>query len=104
MYRFFIDVQRHNTGTSLVANRNLDIVVDSYIHGLFAENPRIRYVCGWDARLLFIPMSFMPSRLQDLIIQFMMDLTSHSIKPAILQNNNDIKFNRNKMSGVASAS
>lgn len=91
-------------GTSLIANKNLDIVADSYIHGLFAENPRIRYVCGWDARLLFIPMSFIPSRLQDSIIQFMMDLTSRSVKPAILQNNNDIKCNRNKMAGVASAS
>uniref|UniRef100_A0AC34RKV6 17-beta-hydroxysteroid dehydrogenase type 6 n=1 Tax=Panagrolaimus sp. JU765 TaxID=591449 RepID=A0AC34RKV6_9BILA len=96
-------VTSHNTGTTLVANRNLDIVVDSYIHALFAENPRIRYVCGWDAKLLFIPMSFMPSSWQDAIIQLMMDITSGAYKPAVLKNKHSKKHHLSKHKPAAAS-
>uniref|UniRef100_A0A7E4WC84 Retinol dehydrogenase 7-like n=1 Tax=Panagrellus redivivus TaxID=6233 RepID=A0A7E4WC84_PANRE len=77
-------ILRHNAGTSLIANRNLDIVADAYIHALSAVHPRHRYVCGWDARLFLIPISFLASTWQDALIQFMMDVTSGFSKPAVL--------------------
>ena len=89
------DIQSFNAGTSLIANRNIDIVVDAYIHGLYAKHPRARYVCGWDAKYIFIPMSFMPSTWQDFLLQLMMNITSGSMRPAALMNNNTLSINNN---------
>ena len=48
------------------APKKLDQVVDAYIHGLLAVNPKKRYTCGWDAYLFMIPFSYMPSWIQDI--------------------------------------
>uniref|UniRef100_A0AC35G7E6 17-beta-hydroxysteroid dehydrogenase type 6 n=1 Tax=Panagrolaimus sp. PS1159 TaxID=55785 RepID=A0AC35G7E6_9BILA len=88
-------IQSFNAGTSLVANRNIDIVTDAYIHALCAKSPRARYVCGWDAKYIFIPMSFMPSTWQDFLLQLMMNITSGSKLPAALMNNNTLSINNN---------
>uniref|UniRef100_A0A914YFH6 Uncharacterized protein n=1 Tax=Panagrolaimus superbus TaxID=310955 RepID=A0A914YFH6_9BILA len=88
-------IQSFNAGTSLVANRNIDIVTDAYIHALCAKHPKARYICGWDAKYIFIPMSFMPSTWQDFLLQLMMNITSGSKLPAALMNNNTLSINNN---------
>ncbi|KJH53747.1 oxidoreductase, short chain dehydrogenase/reductase family protein [Dictyocaulus viviparus] len=45
-------------------------VVDNYIHALTAKYPRHRYYCGWDAILIFIPLSMMPTWWSDFVIRF----------------------------------
>eukprot|EP00058_Branchiostoma_floridae_P020055 XP_002605545.1 retinol dehydrogenase, retinaldehyde reductase [Branchiostoma floridae] len=42
-------------------------VVDAMEHALCATHPRSRYVIGWDARLVAIPMSWLPTDLGDLV-------------------------------------
>ncbi|XGW06867.1 hypothetical protein V3C99_016856 [Haemonchus contortus] len=59
------------TGVNLVANPNLHWVVDSYIHALFGYWPRLRYSPGWDAIFCFVPLSLMPTWIQDTVLHFM---------------------------------
>lgn len=48
-------------GIDIVASNNLNEVIDAYMHALTAKYPKHRYVCGWDAKLLLVPLSFLPS-------------------------------------------
>ncbi|NXK29725.1 RDH16 dehydrogenase, partial [Arenaria interpres] len=48
-------------------NPNLRLVTDCMEHALTSCHPRTRYSAGWDAKLLYIPLSYLPSALTDLI-------------------------------------
>ncbi|XP_059139607.1 17-beta-hydroxysteroid dehydrogenase type 6-like [Physella acuta] len=50
-------------------NTNLDIVVDDYIHGLTSRYPRTRYSPGLDAKFIYIPLSYLPTRFTDWLLQ-----------------------------------
>ncbi|XP_075301958.1 retinol dehydrogenase 16-like [Opisthocomus hoazin] len=45
----------------------LSPVTDAMAHALLARCPRSRYTAGWDARLLFLPLSYSPAWLSDAI-------------------------------------
>ncbi|XP_059139705.1 17-beta-hydroxysteroid dehydrogenase type 6-like isoform X1 [Physella acuta] len=51
------------------SNPNLDLVVDDYIHGLTSRYPRTRYSPGTDAKLFYIPVSYLPTRFTDWLLQ-----------------------------------
>lgn len=44
-------------------------VVRCMEHAVAAIRPRTRYSPGWDAKLLWLPLSYMPSRIQDYILK-----------------------------------
>ncbi|KAI6062335.1 Retinol dehydrogenase 16 [Aix galericulata] len=46
-------------------NSNLSLVTDCMEHALTSRYPRARYSAGWDAKLLYIPLSYLPSALAD---------------------------------------
>ncbi|NXN62173.1 H17B6 dehydrogenase, partial [Rynchops niger] len=46
-------------------NPNLRLVTDCMEHALTSRQPRTRYSAGWDAKLLYIPLSYLPSALTD---------------------------------------
>ncbi|NXP50829.1 H17B6 dehydrogenase, partial [Heliornis fulica] len=46
---------------------NLTLVTDCMEHALTCRYPRTRYSAGWDAKLLYIPLSYLPSALTDTI-------------------------------------
>ncbi|NXJ86913.1 H17B6 dehydrogenase, partial [Trogon melanurus] len=46
---------------------NLSLVTDCMEHALTSRYPRTRYAAGWDAKLFFIPLSYLPSALVDVI-------------------------------------
>ncbi|XP_050770165.1 retinol dehydrogenase 16-like isoform X2 [Gymnogyps californianus] len=48
-------------------NSNLTLVTDCMEHALTSRYPRTRYSAGWDAKLLYIPLSYLPSALTDVI-------------------------------------
>ncbi|KAF7240259.1 Retinol dehydrogenase 16 [Varanus komodoensis] len=54
---------------------DLSLVSNCMVHALTAVYPRFRYTAGWDAKLIYIPLSYMPTWLTDRI------LTSQYIKP-----------------------
>ncbi|XP_045409548.1 retinol dehydrogenase 7-like [Lemur catta] len=49
-------------------NKNLSEVTDCMEHALTACHPRTRYSAGWDAKLFYLPMSYMPTFLADTIL------------------------------------
>lgn len=64
----FVVVKDNNDFMDIVSTPNIDLVVDAYEHALTAKWPKKRYSIHWDAKLLWIPMSYMPSFMQDFII------------------------------------
>ncbi|KAJ1372579.1 hypothetical protein KIN20_034768 [Parelaphostrongylus tenuis] len=72
----------------LLSSKQINQVTEAYYHALTAVYPRARYHVGWDSILLFTPLSFIPSELQDLITRIVLfiikipspPLTSQKIK------------------------
>ncbi|XP_064233322.1 retinol dehydrogenase 16 isoform X2 [Aotus nancymaae] len=48
--------------------QDLSLVTNCIEHALTACHPRTRYSAGWDAKLFYLPMSYMPTFLVDAII------------------------------------
>ncbi|NP_001088084.1 retinol dehydrogenase 7, gene 2 L homeolog precursor [Xenopus laevis] len=46
---------------------DLSLVTDCLEHALTAIHPRTRYSAGWDAKLLFLPLSYFPTSLVDFL-------------------------------------
>ncbi|XP_031363100.2 retinol dehydrogenase 16 [Lonchura striata] len=49
---------------------NLSLVTNCMEHALTSLHPRTRYSAGWDAKLLYIPLSYLPSALSDALFTF----------------------------------
>ncbi|KAM9321196.1 retinol dehydrogenase 7-like [Gastrophryne carolinensis] len=45
----------------------LSLVTDCMEHALTAEYPKTRYSAGWDAKLFFLPLSYLPTMISDFI-------------------------------------
>ncbi|XP_042652507.1 retinol dehydrogenase 16 isoform X1 [Tyto alba] len=54
-----------------MCNSNLTLVTDCMEHALTSRYPRARYSAGWDAKLLYIPLSYLPSALTDTIFTWL---------------------------------
>ncbi|NXV70786.1 H17B6 dehydrogenase, partial [Atlantisia rogersi] len=48
-------------------NPNLALVTNCMEHALTCRYPRTRYSAGWDAKLFYIPLSYLPSALTDIV-------------------------------------
>ncbi|NWT94576.1 RDH16 dehydrogenase, partial [Urocynchramus pylzowi] len=46
-------------------NSDLSLVTNCMEHALTSLHPRTRYSAGWDAKLLYLPLSYLPSALTD---------------------------------------
>ncbi|OXB51499.1 hypothetical protein ASZ78_017034 [Callipepla squamata] len=51
-------------------NPNLSLVTDCMEHALTSCHPRCRYAAGWDAKLLYIPLCYLPSALSDIFLSW----------------------------------
>ncbi|XP_028717430.1 retinol dehydrogenase 16-like [Peromyscus leucopus] len=49
-------------------NEDLSLVTDCMEHALTSCHPRTRYSAGWDAKLFYLPMSYLPTFLADAIV------------------------------------
>ncbi|XP_062974683.1 dehydrogenase/reductase SDR family member 9 [Elgaria multicarinata webbii] len=52
----------------LCQNSNLSLVVKCMEHALMSKEPKTRYSAGIDAKLLWIPLSYMPTFVQDYVL------------------------------------
>ncbi|XP_029893876.1 retinol dehydrogenase 16-like [Aquila chrysaetos chrysaetos] len=52
-------------------NSNLTLVTDCMEHALTSRYPRTRYSAGWDAKLIYIPLSYLPSALTDVVFTWL---------------------------------
>ncbi|MEE6471631.1 hypothetical protein FKM82_009322 [Ascaphus truei] len=59
-----------------LCNMDLSSVTNCMEHALTAVHPQTRYSAGWDAKLFFIPISYVPTILADYL------LTRTAPKPA----------------------
>jgi len=59
-----------------MADGDLMKVVHCMEHAVAAVTPRKRYSAGWDAKLLWLPLSYMPSCIADYL------LLASAIRPA----------------------
>ncbi|NWS08272.1 RDH16 dehydrogenase, partial [Motacilla alba] len=53
-----------------LSSSRLSHVTDAMTHALLSRCPRSRYAAGWDARLIFLPLSYCPAWLSDSILGF----------------------------------
>ncbi|XP_003790590.1 retinol dehydrogenase 16-like isoform X2 [Otolemur garnettii] len=58
--------EKHMAACSL----NLSEVTDCMEHALTACHPRTRYSAGWDVKLLYLPLSYMPTFLVDAVVSW----------------------------------
>ncbi|NWX22271.1 RDH1 dehydrogenase, partial [Aegotheles bennettii] len=50
-----------------ICDPDLSKVTRCVEHALSARHPRTRYSAGWDAKLLWLPASYLPARLVDIV-------------------------------------
>ncbi|XP_070266050.1 retinol dehydrogenase 16-like isoform X1 [Myotis yumanensis] len=53
-----------------MCSQDLSLVTNCMEHALTACHPRTRYSPGWDAKLIYLPMSYMPTFLVDVMINW----------------------------------
>ncbi|XP_031205364.1 retinol dehydrogenase 16 [Mastomys coucha] len=51
-----------------MCNKDLSLVTDCMEHALTACHPRTRYSAGWDAKLFYLPLSYLPTCLVDALL------------------------------------
>ncbi|XP_045444099.1 retinol dehydrogenase 16 isoform X2 [Pipistrellus kuhlii] len=51
-----------------MCSQDLSLVTNCMEHALTACHPRTRYSSGWDAKLIYLPMSYMPTFLVDALV------------------------------------
>uniref|UniRef100_A0A0K0FNK4 3 beta-hydroxysteroid dehydrogenase dhs-16 (inferred by orthology to a C. elegans protein) n=1 Tax=Strongyloides venezuelensis TaxID=75913 RepID=A0A0K0FNK4_STRVS len=79
-------------GVDIAASSNLYLVVNNYIHAITSAKPRHRYLCGYDAWFLFLPLSMLPSHIQDKMLYFL-----YTCHPSL-----NLKFSFKKRDGTLS--
>ncbi|XP_069472356.1 dehydrogenase/reductase SDR family member 9-like [Ambystoma mexicanum] len=62
------DSEKKRALNELILNKDLSLVVWCMEHALTSQHPRTRYSAGWDAKLLWIPLSHMPTCVQDYVL------------------------------------
>ncbi|XP_029452843.1 retinol dehydrogenase 16-like [Rhinatrema bivittatum] len=55
----------------LVCNSKLTLVTDCMEHALTAVHPHTRYSAGWDTKLIYLPLSYLPTALADFLMRLM---------------------------------
>ncbi|NWH41054.1 RDH16 dehydrogenase, partial [Chloropsis hardwickii] len=75
--------EKYAKATTLVLQRltssRLSHVTDAMAHALLSRCPRSRYTAGWDARLLFLPLSYCPTWLSDTLLGFFLPIPAGGV-------------------------
>ncbi|KAH7715688.1 CRE-DHS-20 protein [Aphelenchoides avenae] len=71
-------------GYDSTGSDRLDYVVDAYYHAITARWPRNRYRCGWETIFIHIPITFLPTELEDIALRY---LRGSNNVPACLEKN-----------------
>ncbi|XP_041262115.1 retinol dehydrogenase 16-like [Onychostruthus taczanowskii] len=73
--RHYLD--RYAKSTTLLhrlSSSRLSHVTDAMAHALLSRCPRSRYAAGWDACLIFLPLSYCPAWMSDTILGFFLPI------------------------------
>lgn len=66
----YSEAQKMSLG--ILSSSDLSKVTSCMEHALTAYYPRTRYGAGWDAKLLWIPLSYMPSFMSDFVVKVLL--------------------------------
>ncbi|KAK7796493.1 hypothetical protein U0070_014757 [Myodes glareolus] len=66
--KFLSSYERRIKLLDKLSNTDLSLVTDCMELALTSRHPRIRYSAGWDAKLFYIPVSYLPTRLADVFL------------------------------------
>ncbi|XP_014748003.1 PREDICTED: retinol dehydrogenase 16-like [Sturnus vulgaris] len=75
-------VDKYAKSTTLLhrlSSSRLSHVTDAMTHALLSRCPRSRYAAGWDARLIFLPLSYCPAWLSDTILGLFLPIPASGI-------------------------
>lgn len=64
---------------NLICDPDLTKVTSCLEHALTARHPRTRYSPGWDAKLLWLPASYLPARVVDAVLTWVLPRPAQSI-------------------------
>ncbi|XP_004601978.2 retinol dehydrogenase 5 [Sorex araneus] len=73
----YLQVQQHIM--SLICDPDLTKVTRCLEHALTARHPRTRYSPGWDARLLWLPASYLPASLVDAVLGWVLPKPAQAV-------------------------
>ncbi|CAO2581853.1 Retinol dehydrogenase 5 [Lemmus lemmus] len=73
----YLQVQRRIM--NLICDPDLTKVTSCLEHALTARHPRTRYSPGWDAKLLWLPASYLPASLVDAVLTWVLPRPAQSI-------------------------
>ncbi|NWV02936.1 RDH16 dehydrogenase, partial [Ptilonorhynchus violaceus] len=59
-----------------LSSSRLSHVTDAMTHALLSRCPRSRYAAGWDAKLIFLPLSYCPAWLSDTILGLFLTISA----------------------------
>ncbi|XP_038642514.1 retinol dehydrogenase 5 [Scyliorhinus canicula] len=74
----YVKVQKFTMNA--ICDGDLSKVTDCMEHALTASYPRTRYAAGWDAKLFWIPLSYMPTVLSDFMLALLLPKPSQSVR------------------------
>ncbi|XP_055520410.1 retinol dehydrogenase 5 [Leucoraja erinacea] len=74
----YVQVQRFSM--NVLCDSDLSKVTDCMEHALTARHARTRYAAGWDAKLFWIPLSYMPTILADFLLSALLPKPSQSVR------------------------
>ncbi|XP_040610658.1 retinol dehydrogenase 7 [Mesocricetus auratus] len=69
--KFFLSLLETVNSMVESGSDDLTLVTDCMEHALTSCHPRTRYSAGWDAKLLYLPMSYLPTFLTDAVFYWM---------------------------------
>ncbi|NWI37869.1 RDH16 dehydrogenase, partial [Picathartes gymnocephalus] len=70
---------RSTTLLHRLSSSRLSHVTDAMTHALLSRCPRSRYAAGWDARLIFLPLSYCPAWLSDTILDLFLPIPASGV-------------------------
>ncbi|CAG5135600.1 unnamed protein product [Candidula unifasciata] len=70
-YELYLKQFTSLTATATPTSSSLRPVIDAYTHAIVSRYPHTRYVVGTDARFVFIPLSYLPDWMSDLVLRLM---------------------------------
>lgn len=74
-----LDIKLQRLIMNNLCDPDLSKVTDCMEHALMARYPRTRYSAGWDAKLVWIPLSYTPTFVLDSVLKMMMPRPAHSV-------------------------
>ncbi|VDK69438.1 unnamed protein product [Litomosoides sigmodontis] len=76
-----------NNLQSKVLSKDTTWVINSYYEAIVARRPKLSNIVGWDALLLFYPISWLPPFMQKYVVRLALYL-SHAPLPAVVKKRN----------------